>query len=262
MSKKHKKHKNVVNVKAKPQFSATSMSKTISRIGDNGFPLVYYHRRAWEKMWKYIDLCSQEVGWLGTVEEIEGGNYYITDVFLLEQEVSGATTDIESDAIAHLALQLEEQGIDSSTLRFWGHSHVNMGVTPSGQDESQTQEYIEDCHYFIRGIYNKKRDMKVDVFDVDKGLVFQRCDNKVFDPEYSTEFTEQIQAEVTEKVKQKTYYNNYGGNAGGSYRPNYGRPYNAGIYNQQRAQAHQHNKAKEDQKLLNYYAGAYEEWNM
>ena len=192
-------------------FSATSLNPTTTPIGQVKAPIVYYTQEAWYTLSKYVELCSGEVGWLGTVDVLESGDYLIDKVYLLEQTVTGATTDIESDAVANLAVSLEEQGIDSSRLRYWGHSHVNMQVSPSGTDEDQLQEYLDNgCNYFIRGIYNKKGDAKVDVFDQDKGVVFQACQNKLQIDGFGDEWVAQIKAEIKDKVKAPVY-NNYKG---------------------------------------------------
>jgi len=234
--------------KPKPlQFNATSQTKTITPIGTTQMPTVYYTRDAWTKMWKIVELCPEEVGWLGTVDKI-GGDYLITEVFLLEQEVSGVTTDIESDAVANLAVELESRGIDSSKLRYWGHSHVNMGVSPSGTDENQTNEYIEHCDFFIRGIYNKKMEAKVDVFDMNHKLVYQKVDHAVKDERYDAEWLKALKDEIAAKVKKRVYAQPY----------SYG-----GLRNNQAVPAAQMNQQFKNQRdqYLNWRWGDYDKWD-
>lgn len=186
-------------------FSATSQEKKITPIADTtAFPHVFYSTVAWQKIWHTVNTCSEEVGWLGTVEKV-GNNYLIEDIWVPEQEVTGGTTEIEADAMAALALHLEENGIDSSKLRYWGHSHVNMAVSPSGQDENQTAEYLEHVDWFIRGIYNKKGDTKVDVFDMTKSLVYQKVDNNIYIPPMDTNVVTTLDATIKANVKKKVY---------------------------------------------------------
>lgn len=195
----------VIELKPKIDFDARSMTQKISSIGATPMPVVTYTREAWETIWQYVKLCKYEIGWLGLVDETPNG-YLITEVFLLEQEVSGATTEIESDAIANLAVALESRGVDSTRLRYWGHSHVDMGVTPSGRDEDQLKEYLENgCEFFIRGIYNKKMEAKLDIFDMRTKLVYQKCDQSVSDPNFPNDWVESIRNEINTKVKQKVY---------------------------------------------------------
>jgi hypothetical protein len=232
------------------QFNATSQTKTITPIGTTQMPTVYYTRDAWTKMWKIVELCPEEVGWLGMVDKTETGDYLITEIFLLEQEVSGVTTDIESDAVANLAVDLESRGLDSTKLRFWGHSHVNMGVSPSGTDENQTNEYIEHCDFFIRGIYNKKMEAKVDVFDMNHKLVYQKVDHAVKDDRYDAAWLKELKDEIAAKVKKRVYaqpaYNGYGG-----LRNNQAIP---------AAQMNQQFKNQRDQ-YLNWRWGDYDKWD-
>lgn len=199
----------------KPLFklSATSLTPSVTPITANKLtPQVLYTPKAWQKIWLLVDTCPKEVGWLGTVSKHDQV-YLIEDIYVLEQTVTSAETDIEADALAHLALELETAGIDSSTLRYWGHSHVNMQVSPSGQDESQMEEYLEHVDWFIRGIYNKRRDTKVDVFDMTEKLVFQKVNDTVQIPSMSSTEIKSFQDEIKAKVKERTYvYNNYGRN--------------------------------------------------
>lgn len=210
MAKKTTKKKTVtagtpVNVKPKPTFQATSMSKvTTPLIPDKTprMPVVHFDIKAWFKMWKLVELCDGEVGWLGLVDELAGGDYLITDIFIPEQVVSGATTDIESDAVANLAVELESQGIDSTKLRYWGHSHVNMQVSPSGTDEAQLADYMEHCDWFIRGIYNKKKEYKLDVFDKRVNCVFQKCDHVLHNIGMEADWVDKLKKQINNNVKK------------------------------------------------------------
>lgn len=192
----------------KPKFSvqAGSMESKITPIFSRGkqvAPSVYYTPKAWTKIKRAIEACSKEVGWLGLVEVIEDGNYLITDIFIPKQTVTGTETDIDAEDMADLAMSLEEP----EKLLYWGHSHVNMGVGPSGQDEQQTAEYLEHADFFIRGIYNKKGDSKVDVFDMKENLVYQKVRNVVKLDALSPEESEAFEKELSDNVKERTYVN-------------------------------------------------------
>jgi len=152
-------------------------------------PRVQFTPEAWEKMWLYIELVDTEIGWYGTVEKPEDHIFLITDVFLLEQEVTGTTTVISKDgqtdltrqfmaetcddpqsALAFLAqhkadpdlsidinqVLIEEYGADlftavtrESTLRFWGHSHGTMAPNPSPQDDIQMELFEENQYEYM-----------------------------------------------------------------------------------------------------------------
>lgn len=141
-------------------------------------PKVLIDQGALLKMFIYTDEVADEVGWLGTVDLIDPENriYHIKDVFLFKQQVHGTTTEITTEGLSEFGEKLLEQpdGMDIwNSLRMWGHSHVNMPINPSGQDDSQMVDFSKNGQpYFIRLICNKKGDMKLDFFDYENGLTF------------------------------------------------------------------------------------------
>ena len=52
-------------------------------------------------------------------------------------------------------------------MKLWGHSHVNMGVSASSQDDKQIKELKANTDFFIRVIMNKKDEIKIDIIDDD-----------------------------------------------------------------------------------------------
>jgi len=135
-------------------------------------PRVWYTPTAHSKIMHTVAVCTKEVGWFGTVEVVDGG-YLITDIFVPKQTVTSTQTDILPEDLADIVMQVD----DPEKLYYWGHSHVGMPVAPSGQDEDQTEEYLQHTDVFIRGIYNKRGEAKVDIFDVEKMLVYQCVKN-------------------------------------------------------------------------------------
>lgn len=169
------------------EFSASSNEPTISTLKPKDhvaprMPTVFYTPEAWDTVWFIVGVCPQEVGWLGLVDTLPSGDFLITEVFVPEQQVHGTETDISPDAMTDLAMHLIDMGHDTNKLIYWGHSHVNMGVSPSGQDERQVDEYLEHAPLFIRGIYNKRGERKLDVFDRERGLIFQKCPDRIYSP--------------------------------------------------------------------------------
>ena len=116
-----------------------------------------------------IKHCPTEVGWFGLVERTDKFTFRITKIFLPVQKVHSATCEIDPDAIVKLAMELMDTGEDSK-LRLWGHSHVNMGVSPSGQDENMFKDLHQNCNFFIRLIANKKGEYNFDVVVQDVGF--------------------------------------------------------------------------------------------
>lgn len=192
------------------QFSATSTEPKTTPLVARGHkapsaPTVYYAQKAWDKIWHIIEACEKEVGWLGLVESLEDGSYLITDVFVPPQTVSSVETDISADALAQFALDLLDEGADTSQLFYWGHSHVDMAVIPSGQDEDQVDEFLEHQPVIIRGIYNKAGLSKVDVFDATAGVVHQCVGDYIYTPGLSNDETAELNKTLRDNITERTY---------------------------------------------------------
>jgi hypothetical protein len=181
-----------------------------------GIPTIYVTPIANAKMQHYVDIVADEVGWLGIVEELESGDYLIEDVYLFEQRVSTATTEITEDALATFATEMlkRDDGMEiMNKLRFWGHSHVNMGTGPSAQDDSQMDTFESSGHdFFIRGIYNKKGEVNLCVYDYARGVIINHPPWAIYHEEEES-LRDEIEQEVKEKVTRmssmygKPYYN-------------------------------------------------------
>lgn len=142
---------------------------------ENKIPTVMISKNALKKMNIYIDECSEEIGWLGTAYNINGV-YFIDDVLLFEQEVHSTTTEITPEGLSEFGEEIlaNEGGIDLwNSIKVWGHSHVNMDTNPSGQDNDQMKVFSDCGHdFFIRIIGNKKRKLRVDLYNFETGVIY------------------------------------------------------------------------------------------
>ncbi len=164
-------------------------------------PRLYYKPHIWNQIQYIIQACPKEVGWWGLVEKI-GNDYIVTSLYVPAQLVHGAETDINSEAMANLTMELLKDNKDPGKLYYWGHSHVNMGVSPSGQDETQVREYLENCPVFIRGIYNKSGASKVDIYDVAENVCYESVANGPAHPQLSTEDKALLDKLIAANVKE------------------------------------------------------------
>lgn len=162
---------------------------------------------ALQTMQLIVQLSDKEVGWLGRVREIEN-ILVLTDIYLFHQEVAHTTCEITAAGLTEFAMELLEQpGGDEvyNEVRLWGHSHVNMGVSPSGQDEKQMGVFETSGHpWFLRCIANKKGDMQFTLFDFDSGIIVEDMPWEVYMPT-PVGLEEQIAAELKAKVKPLVY---------------------------------------------------------
>lgn len=169
-------------------------------------PKVKVHYEAYLKMLAYIRECSTEIGWLGTVK-VEGNDIVITDVFLFEQQASAVTCEITSEALAKFGNEVfekydTEKAMDIvNNLRLWGHSHVNMGVFASGQDDTQLNDFSSSGYdYFLRVIGNKKGEFEYTLAHYSKGIKIVGLDWEVMLPNADS-LNALVKQEVKDKVK-------------------------------------------------------------
>ena len=117
-----------------------------------------------ERIRHYTSLAAGEVSGLGLVEEVDGG-FLVTRVFLPRQQCTHGGTELDQKSIAEILVGLEDEGIDSGTLKFWFHSHGNLDVFWSSTDEDCIAGLAND-NYFVSLVVNKAGDSlsRLDLF--------------------------------------------------------------------------------------------------
>lgn len=208
----------------------TVTTKPTVRVFEKCIPQVVISADAISKMEIYVAECNEEVGWLGTAQKIKNV-IFITDVYLFKQEVHATTTEITPEGLGEFAEELlkQEDGMEIwNNLKVWGHSHVNMSPTPSGQDDKQMEVFAESGQdWFIRIICNKAGTVRLDIFDYSIGVTYvdvpwieglstdeQAVQKQIYELQkmldamktYRIEkYNKDIKAEIKEKVKKKSF---------------------------------------------------------
>lgn len=184
-----------------------------------GCPKILITPEAFRSMACLVDLCDQEVGWLGTVSRI-GNDFLIEEIFLLKQKVNSSTTEITVEGFTEFISEnlLGEGGLNLvQKLRFWGHSHVNMGTSPSGQDDQQMQVFAGDCQdFFIRGILNKRGRMEFTLYLYSVGIEIEDVPWSIYDPIQEAE-KGKWQTEISQKVEKMVYHYPYDAQGSGKF---------------------------------------------
>ncbi len=187
--------------KEKPiSFKRKTKFRPIVGVAD---PEIVVSMKSFIKMQCYIDAVSYEIGWLGPVSR-EENIFRIEDVYLFEQNVTSFHNNIISKALAEFGEKLLRGGPKHlelfNKIRLWGHSHVDMDVLPSPEDDRQMEDLSrEDVPYFIRGIFNKLGDVRFDIFFYEKNLKALDVSWRV-EPVISKKVRERIEKEVYQKV--------------------------------------------------------------
>ena len=159
-------------------------------------PTITFSRDFARKMKHLVMSTPTEISWVGEVEGDPRAALKVTNLHIMRQKVSCATFEEEDNAFVDLKSRIGEAVYK---IRAHGHSHVNMGVTPSGTDQKDTVDNWKalEVPFLIRMIANKQGALRVDFFDFERGISVECIDFKVEDEPLS--FPE-LDAEVKELV--------------------------------------------------------------
>lgn len=167
---------------------------------------VFFTIPAWLKMQRLIEKFDKEVAWHGICrrgENEEKDEYIVSDILVYPQEVTGATVTTDQKEYQSWLMALDDDTFNN--LRMQGHSHVNMGTTPSTVDTSlydRILEQLEDDMFYVFMIWNKKGEKTVKIYDLKKNILFDTADVKVklLEDEYGIDgFIEDAKKAVKDK---------------------------------------------------------------
>lgn len=168
-------------------------------------PTVIFDAKAYLKMLIYIDQTSTEIAWGGTVVRDEN-EFYITDVFLYPQYLSGATVQTDQTEYTNWLETLDDDTIN--TLRFQGHSHVNFSPSPSGTDIQCYEDILKTLpknDYYIFMIMNKSKQFNIFLYDLATNIIYDTTDINIKITE--TDLIKTINEEKQTYCKAHTYLN-------------------------------------------------------
>lgn len=173
-------------------------------------PIVLFTSKVLEKIRYIVDKESEEIGFIGSVEELGDNKYLITNLYIPEQDRHGATCELRpeglnsvtSEILKNNNLSRDEKLKQINSLRFWGHSHNTMGVTPSSKDV-ETARSFSNKGYLIAAIFNKSRDINLEFWDFNNNLLWKELNsNTKFN--LTTAECEAIDEAIKTKVHEKS----------------------------------------------------------
>lgn len=159
---------------------------------------------AYAKMLMLLNTFSDEVAWHGTVTRPDPKRFVIHDIFVYPQEVTGATVTTDQERYQEWLMHLDDDTFNA--LHFQGHSHVNMGVTPSGVDTAFYDSIISQLgpeDFYIFAIFNKKMDRTIKVYDMAENVMYEGKDVTI---EIEGDLGQFITDAKDEVVKRTTTY--------------------------------------------------------
>jgi hypothetical protein len=164
---------------------------------------------AYRKIVALVTSFSDEVAWHGTVSQESNDMFIIKDIYVYPQEVTGSTVNTDWNHYTEWLYSFEDDVFN--TIRMQGHSHVNMGVSPSGVDDNHRAEILKQLDsdmFYIFMIWNKSLKTHTLIYDMSRNVLYENddIDLKVLDDEvmdvFLTEANENVQKR---KSKPKTY---------------------------------------------------------
>lgn len=136
---------------------------------------------AFIKMKALVDDFDTEVQWEGFVTRIDEKTFFISDIVVPPHEVTGATVTSDEEEYQIYIDDLDRVGLLNSK-RFHGHSHVNMGVSPSSIDMQYRRNVVSnssplfDNYFQIFIILNKRGDVSGQIYDLEKNILYETED--------------------------------------------------------------------------------------
>ena len=193
---------------------------------------------AWTKMQALIREFDKEVAWHGVAKRLgepEKDEYIVEDIIVYPQEVTGST--VNTDQVKYQTWLYEQEDEVFNNIRFQGHSHVNMGTSPSSVDLTHQGEILgmlDDDMFYIFVIWNKKNEKTCKIYDLQKNILFENTDItvEVREDEDGIEKFVKAAKEMVKDKKTTVYsggYNN-GYYNGGYYGRDYDDYYGSGGY--------------------------------
>lgn len=191
---------------------------------DNRVAMLYFTPIAWIKMTALVSRFETEVQWHGMVRRISENEFEIYDVLVPPHEVSGATVTSEYKPYIEWMDGLDDDTFNA--VRFHGHSHVNMPVSPSSVDNKYRLDLVtqlpkptgDDDVFYIFLIINKKHEWSAEIYDLTNNALYGTDDIYMECCLEDTDVDSFI-ADAKKVAVARTTYGGYGGTSqyGGSY---------------------------------------------
>lgn len=142
---------------------------------------LYFTELAWLKQSALVREFNDEVAWHGIAKRgKKPDTYIIEDILVYPQEVTGSTVTTDQEEYQSWLMNMEDEVFNN--IRMQGHSHVNMGVTPSSVDTSlydRVLDQLDDNMFYIFLIWNKRNDKTIKIYDLRENVLFETDDIKV-----------------------------------------------------------------------------------
>lgn len=175
---------------------------------DNKKAYLTFAPKAYLKMMALVINYSTEVEWHGLVQRVSENEFLISDILVFPHEVTSCTVVSTQKDYEEWLDSLDDETFNS--LRFHGHSHVNMAVTPSGTDMNYRKNVINnfgiptqgDDYFYIFIILNKRGEISGEIYDLTNNSAYDTNEINILvqtdDDSYLSEFMSEARRVVKE----------------------------------------------------------------
>jgi hypothetical protein len=174
---------------------------------------VWLTQEAYRKIVALVTGFSDEVGWHGTVSRVGDINcageneFIIEDIFVYPQEVTDSTVNTDQMAYTDWLYKLDDKTFNK--IRMQGHSHCNMGVSPSGVDNKHRQKILDQLEkdmFYIFMIWNKSLSVHTLIYDMAQNILYEDedVDVKLIGDDDMDEFLADAKAKVQKPGYKKS----------------------------------------------------------
>lgn len=137
---------------------------------DKKKPTIYLTAKAYIEIATLVNKTSTEISWNGFVIRGKNKDYLVKEITVPPQKVTGSTTETDDDLYMEWFAELFTKNPEKADmLKYHGHSHVSMGVSPSGTDTGYRDKILEDMvnkdDFYLFSIHNKSGSMHWQIFD-------------------------------------------------------------------------------------------------
>ena len=174
-------------------------------------PVIKFTKKAMLIIQELVQQCEKEIAWNGLVEyDAETNTYTVYDILIFPQIVTGTSVNVDETKYAMWLAGLTNEQLRD--MRFHGHSHVNMGVSPSGIDTGYQKEMldmqIKDFYIFM--IFNKRHDMYACIYDVEQNAFYEKDDIIIEEESKLNPYKDLVSGWINDYVSQpKPAYGQY-----------------------------------------------------
>lgn len=249
------------------QADGVTLNFKLKEVKDDRKATITLSAQAYMKIFALVHTYSTEVEWHGVVERTAADAFHIKDVLIFPHKVTSATVISDQTEYEKWLDTLDDNTFNA--LRFHGHSHVNMGVTPSGVDMTYRYNILNNFGtpsetsdlFYIFLIFNKRGDISGEIYDLQNNALYSKSTTAdeikivIEDCDWLTDFLDEAKKVVTESYG----YSSYGGGSygGKSHSGTTTTPKSTSPKRGAKAEARQGSLLDDDDTDDDYYAGVY-----